>query len=248
MQYSGRGILLDIEGTTSSISFVYETMFPYVREHLHSFLYENWDCPSLADARDAVALDAGQRDFSNFCGSAAAVSDQQTKLCREVFRLMEADQKTTGLKMLQGMVWKSGFESGQLVAHLYADVVPAIRTWKELGMDIRVYSSGSVAAQKLFFGHTVSGDILNCFSGHYDTTTGPKKESASYREIAEGFGWPAPEILFISDVVAELDAAGDAGMATALSLRPDNAPVLAGHQHAEIQSFTEVEIEVISVS
>jgi enolase-phosphatase E1 len=246
MQFSGHGILLDIEGTTSSISFVYETMFPYVREHLESFLRQNWQSPRLAEVRDTMAVDASRNDFVEFCGSVDSVSDEQTKLREEVLRLMDTDKKTTGLKMLQGLVWKAGFESGQLVAHVYEDVVPALRRWNDLGMDVRIYSSGSVAAQQLFFGHTEGGDVLNLFSSHYDTTTGPKKESTSYGKIAEDFGCPAPEILFISDVIAELDAAVDAGMATALSIRPGNAPVEAGHPHPEIHTFTEVEAVVAS--
>jgi enolase-phosphatase E1 len=153
---------------------------------------------------------------------------------------MDGDVKATGLKHLQGLIWESGFNSGELQAHVYDDVPPALRAWKQQGLDIRIYSSGSIQAQKLFFGHTVAGNLLPLVSGHYDTTTGPKKEAASYQQIARDMGMPPQEILFISDVVAELDAARTAGMQTALALRPGNAAISAGHDHSQIRSFAEV--------
>ena len=237
-----RGILLDIEGTTSSVSFVYDVMFPFVRRELTPYLEVNWSDPQVAAACEQIAQDAGHDSFTAWTKTAGA-NDEASQRCLvidEVIRLMDGDVKATGLKQLQGLIWESGFKSGELQAHVYDDVPPALRNWKQQGGDIRIYSSGSVQAQKLFFGHTIAGNLLPLVSGHYDTTTGPKKEAASYQQIARDFGISPQEILFISDVIAELDAARTAGMQTALALRPGNAPAAAGHGHRELRSFDEV--------
>jgi len=155
---------------------------------------------------------------------------------------MDGDVKATGLKQLQGLIWEAGFTSGELKAHVYDDVPPALSAWNQAGLDLRVYSSGSVQAQKLFFGHTIAGNLLPLFRGHYDTTTGPKKQSSSYTAIAAAFALPPQEILFLSDVPAELEAAKEAGLQTALVLRPGNAAVKPGHGHQEIGSFAEITI------
>jgi enolase-phosphatase E1 len=239
-----RGILLDIEGTTSSVSFVYDVMFPFVRRELERYIGVNWGSPKLSAACDQIALDAGQDSFAAWARSSGAEDEaaQRKLVAAEVTRLMDGDVKATGLKQLQGLIWESGFASGELQAHVYDDVPPALQSWNQQSIDIRIYSSGSIGAQKLFFGHTIAGNLLPLFSGHYDTTTGPKKEAASYRQIAGDFGMPSGEILFISDVPAELDAARAAGMNTALALRPGNAPVPAGHNHQEIRSFATVRL------
>jgi enolase-phosphatase E1 len=157
---------------------------------------------------------------------------------------MDADLKATGLKQLQGLIWHGGFDSGELKAHIYNDVPPALIAWNTAGKDVRIYSSGSVQAQKLFFGHTVAGDLLLLFRGHYDTTIGGKKEAVSYRKIAAEFRLQPAEILFLSDIVAELDAARTAGMQTALVVRPGNATgqTSSGESHPTIQSFAEVQL------
>lgn len=233
LKFFGRGILLDIEGTTSSISFVYDVMFPFVRRELDDYLRRHWGQTETAIACDAIARDAGQP-------SLASTPEQVSS---EVLRLMEGDVKSTGLKQLQGLIWESGFTSGELKAHVYDDVPPALAAWNQAGLDVRIYSSGSVQAQKLFFGHTIAGNLLPLFRGHYDTTTGPKKEAASYAAIAAAFALAPREILFLSDVTAELDASKEAGMQTALLLRPGNAAAIPGHGHPEISSFAEVSIE-----
>ena len=152
------------------------------------------------------------------------------------------DIKATGLKQLQGMIWKDGFERGELVAEIYQDVPVALDAWTTAGLRVYIYSSGSIAAQKLFFGHSEVGDLLNYFSGHFDTTTGPKKEVQSYVTIASAIGEASEKILFISDITAELDAAREAGMATRLSIRPGNKPVEEGHGHEPIASFAQVSL------
>src|SRR5205085_6709288 len=166
-------------------------MFPFVRRELDAYLRGHWGEPALTAACDAIARDAGNPSLAG--------SQEQVKA--EVVRLMDGDVKATGLKQLQGLIWQSGFESGELKAHVYDDVPPALASWNAAGKDVRIYSSGSVQAQKLFFGHTIAGNLLPNFRGHYDTTSGPKKEVDSYRRIAADFRLPASEILFVSDIV-----------------------------------------------
>ena len=234
------GILLDIEGTTSSISFVYDVMFPYVREHLRSFLESNWDSESVKTTLPLLTSDAQS------CGLDVDAVESVDQAEQTVVALMDGDHKTTGLKTLQGLIWKDGFHSGTLVAHVYEDVVPALQQWKQNGCDIRIYSSGSIQAQKLFFGHTAAGNLLEYFTAHYDTTTGPKKDSASYQKIAEDFGLQPEKILFVSDVTAELDAAAQSGFKGCLSVRPGNPPQENADQFPNIQSFDEIAIEGIT--
>lgn len=222
-----KGILLDIEGTTSSISFVYDKMFPYIRNHLADFMNEHWNDPKVAEVVSILAEEA----------SVASLVRQAAE--REVIRLMDEDVKSTGLKQLQGLIWRSGFVAGELVAHVYEDVPIALSAWKNAGLDIRIYSSGSVEAQKLFFGHSQAGNLLPMFSGHYDTKIGAKRESASYQKIASEFAIPVANILFISDVVAELSAADQAGMQTRLSLRPGNPPQEA-NGYTSTSSFLDI--------
>src|SRR5688500_12165433 len=244
--FTVRGVLLDIEGTTSSISFVYDVMFPFIRRELDVFLKDHWGQPQLMAAADQIAQDAGHENLRAMCDEQSARDDWQAQevIRHEVTALMDKDAKTTGLKALQGLIWQAGFECGELLAHVYDDVPPALAAWNAAGKDVRIYSSGSVQAQKLFFGHTVAGNLLGQLRGHYDTTTGPKKEAQSYHQIAADIGLPPGELLFLSDIVAELDAARTAGMQTALVVRPGNAKGQAGtgQGHLEISSFDEIEL------
>ena len=234
-----RGILLDIEGTTSSVSYVYEVLFPFAREHLDSFLHERWEAPGTIRALNQLARDAGATSFVDWT-SDDSLAEARDRVRSEVLGLMADDVKSTGLKELQGLIWRGGFESGQLRAHVFPDVPSALKTWANRGLDVRIYSSGSVAAQQLFFAHTEVGDLSALLRGYYDTTTGPKREATSYRRIAEEMHLPPPSMLFLSDVVAELDAARAAGMQTRLVVRPGNAPAPEGHTHALIRSFDEL--------
>jgi enolase-phosphatase E1 len=244
MPVTVRGILLDIEGTTSSVSFVYDEMFPFIRRELDVFLKDHFSEPAVRAAADQIARDAGHADLQTMCAAASARDDWQAiELVRtEVLALMDRDAKTTGLKQLQGLIWQAGFESGELLAHVYDDVPPALVAWNAAGKDVRVYSSGSVQAQKLFFGHTIAGNLLGHFRGHYDTTTGPKKEADSYRRIAADMAQPPGDVLFLSDIVGELDAAREAGLQTRLVIRPGNAAgqQSSGARHAEIASFAQL--------
>lgn len=238
---SVKGILLDIEGTTSSIDFVYDVMFPYARKNFASYLKANFSSDGVQSALPALAADL---KFDSVDAMFAQCDDGSEDgridfVHRKLIELMDDDVKSTGLKKLQGLVWESGFHSGEMVAHLYDDVAPAIEAWKAAGIDVRIYSSGSIYAQKLFFGHSVAGDLLTQFSGHYDTTIGHKRESESYRKIAADWIEPS-QILFISDVAEELDAAKAAGMQTMLSLRPGNKPVSNEDAYVAIESFDRV--------
>jgi enolase-phosphatase E1 len=222
-------VLLDIEGTTSSIAFVYDVMFQYVRRHLSRFLQEQAGDPRLLAAVRQMSQDAG-------------IAIAQETLAAHVLDLMDRDQKTTGLKQLQGMIWRSGFESGELQAHVFDDVEPTLRRWKAAGLDLRIYSSGSVQAQKLFFGHTQNGNLLPLFTQHYDTQIGGKRESASYEAIVRTGPWAASEYVFVSDVLPELQAAHQAGMQAIASVRPGNAPLPDPIPFPKIRSFKELNI------
>ena len=238
-------VLLDIEGTVAPVAFVYDVMFPFVRKHVHPFLVSNWNVPSVQDAVQLVSKDVGHEDpeswlatGSSIINSTNDIESRASVVTRAVNDLMDRDAKVTGLKQLQGLIWKDGFTSGQLVAELFSDVLPVLQQWKSSGFDLFIYSSGSVGAQKLFFGHTTQGDLLGLFSGHFDTTTGNKKEASSYTSISEQIGVVPDEVCFVSDVIAELDAAASIGMRTVL--RP--AENTGTGNHTAISSFDEIRI------
>ena len=238
------GILLDIEGSTSSISFVHDVMFPFVLERLEEFLGANWEQVDVSMACQQIAVDAGYASLDDWQAHAPGRS-QPELLMDEIRRLMAADVKATGLKALQGLIWAGGFESGALQAHVYPDVLPAIERWRKEKIDVRIYSSGSIAAQKLFFGHVQDvGNCLHLFSGHFDTTVGNKKQADSYRRIALDWGLPPNEIMFISDIAGELQAAHEAGLQVLASVRPGNAPLPMDLPFTRIESFDEVPARV----
>lgn len=241
IQLSCRGVLLDIEGTTSSLSFVHDVMFPFVRRELERFLVQRWDDPDVISARDQIARDAGHESWNRWARNSPGPIEGRRLLTQEITRQMGADVKATGLKALQGLIWDSGFRSGELRSHVFDDVPPMLDEWCEAGLDLRIYSSGSIAAQKLFFGHTVAGNLLPRLRGHYDTTTGPKKEPASYQRIAGDFGITPAAIVFASDLIAELDAARAAGLQTILLVRPGNPPS-AESLHPTATSFRELRL------
>jgi enolase-phosphatase E1 len=221
-----RVVLTDIEGTTSSISFVKDVLFPYARERLPAFVAANSGRPEVRALLDDAAREGG---------IAGAGDDAIVALLQ---RWIDEDRKATPLKALQGMVWFDGYDGRHFVAHMYPDATAALRRWHAAGIPLHVYSSGSVPAQKLYFGHTADGDLLPLFTGFFDTTSGPKREADSYRRIVAAIGVPAPDILFLSDIDAELDAAAEAGLATAW-VRRDGTP--APHQrHRAITRFDEL--------
>ena len=213
-------ILTDIEGTTSSIDFVKDVLFPYARERIGAFLRAHADDPAVAAEILATARDAGV----DACDLDAVT--------RVLVQWIDEDRKATPLKALQGMIWKDGYRNGDFVAHVYPDAHEALRRYKAEGRRLHVYSSGSIAAQRMFFAHTSYGDLTPLFSGYYDTTSGGKREAQSYRVIAEAIG-ATP-----SDIEAELDAAADAGLATFWIRRGATEPPPRDTRHAHGPDFT----------
>ena len=234
-----RGILLDIEGTTSSISFVHDVMFPFVRTHLSDFLRRRWHSSEMDTVREQMAKDDGQSGWDEWLEARRVEPESALEACQQrIGAWMDADAKVTGLKSLQGLIWESGFASGQLRSHVYPDVLPAINAWRKQGLDVRIYSSGSIAAQKLFFGHVADhGNVLNLFSGHYDTTIGSKREADSYRKLAADWGLAPEQILFVSDLEPELAAASAAGLHVVASIRPGNAPLSTEATWPRVNAF-----------
>lgn len=224
-------ILTDIEGTTSSISFVRDVLFPYAASALPDYLRRHAGEPEVRELIRAAAAEAGQEE-----GDLDAV-------IRHLLQWIEEDRKITALKALQGMIWQAGYENGVYRAHVYEDARRKLGEWADQGYRLYVYSSGSVQAQKLFFRYSEYGDLLPLFRGHFDTAMGDKKEVDSYRDIAGAIGVPAAEILFLSDVTEELDAAGRAGMHTCRLQRPgDTSPGADAGIHPVARSFDEVVI------
>jgi enolase-phosphatase E1 len=242
-----KSLLIDIEGTTSSIAFVYDIMFPYVRKHVASFLERRFAEPAVEQACRAMAQDAGFSDViawrKSIGCSLPGRESLASFLAERVQRLMDSDSKTTGLKALQGLIWQAGFASGELQSHLYPDVYPALQRWRDAGIGLNIYSSGSVVAQKLFFGHTLFGDLTPCFHAHFDTTIGSKREASSYTRIAQHLALPAADILFLSDVVEEVEAALVAGMQAVAVVRPGNKPLPEAFGGDQIHSFDELHLE-----
>lgn len=225
-------ILTDIEGTTSSISFVKDVLFPYARTRLPGFVSAHGQRPEVRRWLDAVAVEI-----------AASACDDDV-IVETLQGWIDQDRKHTALKALQGMIWEAGYRDGDFLAPLYPDVLPALRAWHMAGHRLAVYSSGSVPAQKLLFSHTEAGDLTPLFSGFFDTEIGGKREPDSYRRIAEQLGSAPFDLLFLSDVVAELDAARDAGLRTVLIDRRDDYPQPrlgeATHGHVRVESFAEI--------
>ncbi|MCU1264388.1 MAG: acireductone synthase [Acidobacteria bacterium] len=237
------GILLDIEGTTTHMDFVHNVLFPYARVHVHAFLAEHLSDEGvradLASLREEYAAGERQgirqpalRDDSR--------EEQLASIVSYIHWLMDLDRKSTPLKSIQARVWQRGYLTGELRSWLFSDVPVALERWNKQKRDIRIFSSGSVLAQKLLFANTEAGDLTKLIGGYFDTEIGAKGDTESYRRIETTFGRPASEIIFISDMTAELDAARSAGMQTLLCLRPGNRPQQIGAGHQTIRSFDEL--------
>ena len=220
-------VLTDIEGTTSRIDFVHRVLFPYTRARIANFVHVHRDQADVAMALAAVRAELNAPD---------ATLDEQIE---SLLRWIDEDRKITPLKSLQGMIWAQGYAAGDFTAHVYADANDALRRWHADGHELYVYSSGSIAAQKLFFRHSVFGDLTPLFRDYFDTTIGGKREADSYRRIAQRVQRPAGEILFLSDIEAELDAARDAGMRTIQLLRGDAPPASSG-SHRTVTSMADI--------
>ncbi|WP_028469436.1 acireductone synthase [Neptunomonas japonica] len=220
-------ILTDIEGTTTDIRFVHNVLFPYARQALPEFVKGHWDDAAvqsiMAEAR--LVLDAPDAD--------------QTTLIQAFINWIDQDKKVTALKTLQGLIWVQGYKSGDFTGHLYEDAYEYLKRWSEQGVELSVFSSGSVKAQQLLFGYSDFGDLTSLFSHYFDTSTGHKRETAAYVSIANALQQRPENILFLSDIVEELDAAQSAGMKTCLLAReelPENAT------HNVVSSFESISV------
>ena len=193
-------IVFDIEGTIGDITFVRNVLFPYARERTLRHLASHWDD---ADVRAIVA------EARTASGKPLATASDAAG---QFMEWIDEDRKITPLKALQGILWREGYASGELKAHLYPDAIAAFERWSKAGHRLYIYSSGSIEAQKLYLTYSIAGDLTSLFSGYFDTTTGPKAEAGSYRKIAAAIGAAPADIVFFSDAVAEVTAARDAGL------------------------------------
>jgi enolase-phosphatase E1 len=222
-----KALVTDIEGTTSSLSFVKEVLFPYARERLGEFVRAHGDDPEVAALLEEARQVAGGKL-------------EREALIGQLCTWIDEDRKITPLKALQGLIWEDGYRRGDFSGHVYADAVSCLRAWQARGIALYVFSSGSVHAQRLLFAHTPYGDLTPLFSGYFDTTIGSKREQAAYSAIAQAIGLAPREILFLSDTVEELDAARAAGMRTVWLVREGELNPAASH--AQVRDFEEITV------
>jgi enolase-phosphatase E1 len=223
-----RAIVTDIEGTTSSLSFVKDVLFPYARQRIGTYVHEHVAQPDVRAQLDAVSTVVGR-----------PLTDDTA--IAQLVHWIDEDKKITPLKVLQGMIWEAGYRNGDFQGHVYDDAVRQLHEWKDLGLALYVFSSGSVHAQKLLFGYSTFGDLTPLFSDYFDTTIGSKRETGAYRHIAKTIGIPASEILFLSDTREELDAAQAAGLHTCWLVRDGALPDNTSHPVA--RNFSEVALQ-----
>lgn len=243
--------LLDVEGTTSPVSLVYEQLFPYARKHLEKFLRaevrEPWvDVQIAADltllAKENAAEVRGADSDTPLLTAPGEGESWETAIPEAAAYLrwlMDRDRKSTALKSLQGRIWRVGFEGRELTGTMFADVPTALAKWSREAR-VAIYSSGSVEAQQLLFRYSSADDLTPYLSAYFDTRVGAKTSADSYRAIAAAMQVTPQEIVFVSDVLRELDPAREAGLQTRLSLREGNAPVADRHTHTAIRSFVEI--------
>jgi len=238
-----RAIVLDIEGTTTPVAFVYRTLFPYARRRLHQYLTLHGDAPANQELWQRLAR---ERETETQCEGLPEWNDATTEsrddsIARYAEWLMDRDRKSPALKELQGRIWEEGYATGELVGDVYEDVPRAFDRWRRAGLGIGIFSSGSVLAQRLLFSRSTVGDLTPFLTWYFDTSVGAKIERASYERIAAVIDSAPPEILFVSDAVPELDAARAAGLQTRLCRRPGNAPA-PEHAHRSILNFDEIAV------
>ena len=238
---SFRAMLWDIEGTTTPVSFVYDVLFPYARARISAYLTKHWGTDGLrADVDNLVAQAAA--DGVPLPPADASDAERLAAVQAYVHSLMDADRKITGLKTIQGKLWRDGYSDASaegLRGDVFDDVPKALTRAQAAGVRVFIYSSGSVEAQKLLFGYSRFGDLTGALSGYFDTTTGPKREADSYKKIAAEIGLAPSDILFLTDIVAEAEAAAAAGLQTAVLMRPGNAPQPA-HPFPTLADFSKL--------
>jgi 2,3-diketo-5-methylthio-1-phosphopentane phosphatase len=224
-----RAVLTDIEGTTSSIAFVKDVLFPYARQHLPDFIRSNADRPEVRALLNEVLAEAGK-----------GLDDEG--LIRQLLLWIDEDRKSIPLKALQGMIWEAGYCNGDFTGHVYADAVDKMKEWHADDICLYIFSSGSVTAQKLLFSYSDCGDLTYLFSGYFDTRMGSKRETASYRNILSVIHMPGSDVLFLSDMAEELNAAHEAGLHSMQLVREGTIPV-SGHAHAE--NFSQIDLGML---
>jgi enolase-phosphatase E1 len=240
-----RSVLLDIEGTTTPIAFVHDVLFSYARDHVKQFLRESFDSEEVRADIELLRQEHAEDVSAN--RSPPALDSTGDSIASYVEWLIGSDRKSTGLKSLQGKIWRQGYLDGPLKSQVFDDVAPAMKRWHEAGLNVSIFSSGSVLAQQLLFAHTNAGDLTGFIDNYFDTNVGKKTDADSYRRIAADLGFEAREVLFISDVVAELEAARQAGMKTLLAVRPGNAPQQSDQPFDRITGFTELTRCILSI-
>lgn len=223
-------ILTDIEGTTSSLSFVRDVLFPYAQDNIEEFLNSKYQKSELVTEQVKIVAE-----------SHGLQEDDLDAVSAQLQEWMRTDTKATPLKILQGLIWKTGYKRGNFKGHVYSDVANALWRWQSEGIDLYVYSSGSVEAQRLLFGYSMAGDLSRLFKGFFDTRTGPKKEVSSYIAIASVIGRPAQDILFLSDVPEELSAASEAGMQVTQLVRDESTEWQ--DQFQRVKDFSEISLK-----
>lgn len=223
-----KAIVTDIEGTTSSLSFVKDVLFPYARTHLADFVRQHQQDEEVKTLLNDVSTNVG-----------ADLDIEQS--IAQLLAWIDADQKITPLKSLQGLIWDAGFKQGDFKGHVYTDAVQGLQQWHQQGLALYVYSSGSVQAQKLLFGFSEAGDLTPLFSGYFDTHIGGKREATSYQRIAQEIALEPESILFLSDIVEELDAARQAGFDTRWLIR--DAVIPAEASHVAVADFDAIRFE-----
>ncbi len=224
-----KAILTDIEGTTSSLSFVKDVLFPYARKYLGDYLRAHAETPVIVEQLRAVEQEVGHELTLE-------------EAIAQLEQWIDEDRKITPLKSLQGMIWEAGYRNGDFTGHMYEDAVRNLRAWRAKGVHLYVYSSGSVYAQKLLFGYSDYGDLTPLFDGYFDTRIGHKREVSSYTAIASEIGERAGDILFLSDVSEELDAARSAGMQTRWLVR-DAASIAPTAAHLQVRDFDAISLD-----
>jgi enolase-phosphatase E1 len=223
-----RAVLTDVEGTTTRITLVRDVLFPYARSRLAAFVRDRPNDPAIGEIVEGVRRHEGDERMT------------EDQAVAHLLRWSDEDRKVTPLKTLQGLIWAEGYARGELRGHVYDDAVAHLRAWRDAGVALYVYSSGSVPAQKLLFGHSEFGDLTPLFSGFFDTRIGGKLEARSYTAIAEAVGVAPREILFLSDHVGELDAARASGLSTTWIVRESSTEPANGHARAT--TFAEVRL------
>ena len=220
-----KAIVTDIEGTTSSLSFVKDVLFPYARQHISEFVHSHAEDPSVVSQLNDVRLAAGKDlDLDG--------------IVAQLIAWIDADKKITPLKTLQGMIWEAGYNNGDFKGHIYKDAYECLQAWHKEGVKLFIYSSGSVYAQKLLFGHTQYGNLNPLFSGYFDTRIGAKSDTQSYTNIIQEIGLNAEDVLFLSDIKAELDAAKEAGLQTCWLMREGS--IDGNAHHRQVSQFHDI--------